>query len=231
MIKLAVFDMAGTTVADDNFVAKAFINAFSINGYDITEEHVNPLMGYKKIVAIKTVLEQLGEEYDEDLLNDIHTDFEDEMIEFYESDPAVRAINNAEDIFMLLKEKGVSIALNTGFPKSIADAIVDRLQWVERGLIDDYIASDEVENGRPDSSMIKELMLRAGVDDGNEVAKIGDTTVDVEEGKNAGCAYVIAVTTGAATRSQLEEFQPTHIIDSLSELMDILQPVSHANQE
>ena len=231
MIKLAVFDMAGTTVADDNFVAKAFINAFAINGYDITEEQVNPLMGYKKIVAIKTVLDQLGEEYDDELLEDIHTDFEDEMIEFYESDPAVKAIKNAEDVFMQLKEKGVSIALNTGFPKSIADAIVDRLQWVDRGLIDDYIASDEVENGRPDPSMIKELMLRAGIDDSKDVVKIGDTTVDIEEGKNAGCAYVIAVTSGAATRSQLEEFQPTHIIDDLSELMDILQLVSHANQE
>lgn len=231
MIKLAVFDIAGTTVADDNFVAKAFKNAFSINGYDITEEQVNPLMGYKKIEAIKTVLDQLGEEYDDELLEDIHTDFEDEMIEFYESDPAVRAIKNAENIFMQLKEKGVSIALNTGFPKSIADAIINRLQWTERGLIDDYIASDEVENGRPDPSMIKELMLRAGVENSKDVAKIGDTTVDIEEGKNAGCAYVIAVTTGASTRNQLEEFQPTHIIDNLSELINILQPVSYANQE
>ncbi len=215
--------MAGTTVTDDNFVAKAFINAFSINGYDITEEQVNPLMGYKKIVAIKTVMEQLGEEYDDDLLNDIHSDFEDDMMEFYESDPAVSAINNAENIFMQLKKKGVSIALNTGFPKSIADAIVDRLEWMERGLIDDYIASDEVEEGRPGSAMIKELMLRAGITDSKEVVKIGDTTVDIEEGINAGCAYVIGVTTGAASRSQLAEYHPTHIIDDLSELTAILQ--------
>lgn len=223
MIKLAVFDMAGTTVADDNFVAKAFKNAFAINGYDITEEQVNPLMGYKKILAIKTVLDQLGEEYDQDLLNDIHIDFEGEMIEFYSLDPHVKAIKNAEKIFRELKESGIYIALNTGFPKSIADAIVDRLQWVERGLIDDYIASDEVAEGRPNPSMIKELMLRAGVGNSEEVIKIGDTTVDIEEGKNAGCAYVIAVTTGAATRDQLAAYGPTHIIDDLSELTNILQ--------
>lgn len=215
--------MAGTTVTDNNFVAKAFKNAFSIHGYDVTEEQINPLMGYKKIAAIKTVMDQLGEEYDEELLNDIHTDFEDEMIEFYQSDPAVSAINNVEDVFMQLKEKGVNIALNTGFPKSIADAIVDRLQWVERGLIDDYIASDEVEEGRPNPSMINELMLRSGVTDSKDVVKIGDTTVDIEEGINAGCAYVIAVTTGAATRNQLADYHPTHIIDDLSELTAILQ--------
>ena len=215
--------MAGTTVTDNNFVAKAFKNAFSIHGYDVTEEQINPLMGYKKIAAIKTVMDQLGEEYDEELLNDIHTDFEDEMIEFYQSDPAVSAINNVEDVFMQLKEKGVNIALNTGFPKSIADAIVDRLQWVERGLIDDYIASDEVEEGRPNPSMINELMIRSGVTDSKDVVKIGDTTVDIEEGINAGCAYVIAVTTGAATRNQLADYHPTHIIDDLSELTAILQ--------
>jgi phosphonatase-like hydrolase len=226
MIKLAVFDMAGTTVADEGFVSKALKNAFFINGYEITEEQVNPLMGYKKIVAIKTLLEQMGEEYDDELLEDIHSDFENEMIAFYESSPSVRAIRNAEAAFLQLKEKGACIALNTGFPKSIAYAIVNRLQWIERGLIDDYIASDEVEEGRPSSLMIKELMLRAGVEDSNDVIKIGDTTVDIEEGKNAGCSIVVAVTTGATSRSELEEYHPTHIIDDLSELTAILYGIN-----
>ncbi|MEI9912070.1 MAG: HAD hydrolase-like protein [Bacteroidota bacterium] len=48
--------------------------------------------------------------------------------------------------------------------------------------------------------------------------KIGDTEVDVNEGRNAGCAIVVAVTTGAFTRSQLEPYAPDHIINNLSEL-------------
>ena len=43
--RLAVFDMAGTTVADDNAVGIAFQQAFSNNGYEIILEDVNPLMG------------------------------------------------------------------------------------------------------------------------------------------------------------------------------------------
>jgi phosphonatase-like hydrolase len=222
MIKLVVFDMAGTTVADDNFVGKAFQNAFSINGYEVYPSQVNPLMGYKKIDAIKIVLDELGEEYTMDTVQDIHTDFVKEMIDFYEYDPAVKPMKNTEDIFQQLKEKGILIALNTGFPKSIADAIIHRLQWKQKGLVDDYIASDEVEEGRPNPFMMEELMRRAGVADAMAVAKIGDTTVDIEEGKNAGCGYVIAVTTGAATRSELEAHYPTHIIDDLSELIPLL---------
>jgi phosphoglycolate phosphatase-like HAD superfamily hydrolase len=61
-------------------------------------------------------------------------------------------------------------------------------------------------------------MQRAGITDPKEVMKIGDTEVDVNEGRNAGCSLVIAVTTGAFTKMQLEEYHPDHIIDDLSQL-------------
>jgi phosphoglycolate phosphatase-like HAD superfamily hydrolase len=50
------------------------------------------------------------------------------------------------------------------------------------------------------------------------VVKVGDTEVDVLEGRNAQCGKVIAVTTGAYTRAQLEQYSPDHIIDSLEQL-------------
>jgi phosphoglycolate phosphatase-like HAD superfamily hydrolase len=85
-------------------------------------------------------------------------------------------------------------------------------------LIDDYIASDEVKAGRPQPFMIQTLMKRAGITDAREVIKIGDTEVDVNEGRNAGCSLVIAVTTGAFTKEQLSAYHPDHIIDDLSQL-------------
>ncbi len=132
-------------------------------------------------------------------------------------------MTGAEDIFHYLKERGVRIVLNTGFSHVIAESIVSRFQWMEKGLIDDYIGSDEVEMGRPYAFMIKELMQRNGIDNPQLVAKIGDTTVDVEEGINAGCKYVIAVTTGVCSEVDLLEKNPTHIIHHLSELPAILQ--------
>jgi len=57
-IRLAVFDMAGTTVADDNHVARAFQEAFRRNGIEIEQEAANPLMGYHKPLAIQMLLEQ-----------------------------------------------------------------------------------------------------------------------------------------------------------------------------
>jgi len=222
-IKLAVFDMAGTTVSDNNDVAKAFQKAFAENGINITEESVNPLMGYHKPFAIQMMLEKLAVDFDAALIKKIHTDFENEMIDFYESAPEVKPMAGVEEIFEQLKEKGIRIALNTGFSKNIAETIVNRFQWKERALVDDFIGSDEVEMGRPYSFMINQLMFNANVDDPLLVAKIGDTAVDIEEGQNAGCRYVVAVTTGAYTKEDLQKMNPTHIVDHLSELPAIFK--------
>jgi phosphonatase-like hydrolase len=218
-IRLAVFDIAGTTVADDHAVATAFRHAFESYGYkDVSEEDVKPLMGYKKPIAIRMVLDKLGVDEDLALIEDIHDEFVTEMMDHYEYSPDVKPMKQAENVFLQLKEKGIKIALNTGFSRDIADVIVSRLQWKERGLIDDYIASDEVKAGRPHPFMIETLMQRAGITDAKEVIKIGDTEVDVNEGRNAGCSMVIAVTTGAFTKEQLSAYHPDHIIDDLSQL-------------
>jgi phosphonatase-like hydrolase len=222
-IRLVVFDMAGTTVADDNNVAHAFQEAFRKNGIEIELEAANPLMGYHKPLAIQMLLEKSGIEFDEEFIDKIHDDFEGEMIDFYEYDSAVKPISGAEDVFEKLKERGIRIALNTGFSRSIADTIVHRFQWKEKGLVDDVIGSNEVEKGRPYPFMIGKLMERAGILDPAEVAKIGDTTVDIQEGINAGCTYVVAVTTGACERDELEKMHPTHIINHLSEIPAILK--------
>jgi phosphonatase-like hydrolase len=218
MVKLAIFDLAGTTVEDNNAVASAFRKAFEWYGYTVSEEDIKPLMGYKKPVAIKAMLEKMGVEPGEDLVRDIHREFEIEMMDHYEYSPDVRPVIDAEDVMLALKEKGIRIALNTGFSRTIADTILNRFQWIEKGIADDYIASDEVAEGRPQAYMIETLMQRAGIEDPKEVVKIGDTEADVNEGRNAGCALVIAVTTGAFRKDQLEAYSPDYIINTLSEL-------------
>lgn len=221
-VKLVVFDIAGTTVTDDGYVAHAFKNAFTKSGYPITLEDTHPYMGVKKIIAVKMMLEKLGLKFSEANAEKIHSDFVNEMTEFYEYDASIKPFSDTEEVFEELKERGVVIALNTGFPKVIADTIVNRFLWKEKKLVDDYIASDEVEDGRPSPLMINELMRRNDITDPAEVAKVGDTFVDIEEGKNAGCGFIISVTTGSGSREELETYGPTHIIDNLTQVLTIL---------
>lgn len=213
--------MAGTTVSDDDAVANAFQNAFSLHGFEIELDEVKPLMGHKKTYAIARVLESFNVT-DHGMVDAIHSDFVNEMVDHYQNAPEVKPAPQAEDILLWLKERGIRVAMNTGFPRQIADAIIERFQWKDKNLVDDYIASDEVESGRPYPYMIERLMKSGGIDDARDVVKVGDTEVDINEGRNAGCGLVVAITSGAFTREQLQQYNPDHVIDNLSELQHII---------
>src|SRR5262249_39530392 len=145
-------------------------------------------------------------------LEAIHADFVRRSLEFYASDPSVHEVPGACRTFDRLRSSGVRVALNTGFSRSISDAILGRLRWGER--IDATTASDGVDRGRPHPDMIRELMRRLGVWDTSRVAKVGDPPADLEEGHNAGCALIVGVTSGTHSRSELEPFPHTHLVES-----------------
>ncbi|MDB5145520.1 MAG: family hydrolase [Mucilaginibacter sp.] len=225
-IKLVVFDIAGTTVKDDHNVSKAFQAALKKYNYEVPLGMINPLMGYEKNQAITQMLHL--HEADEssitiELVNDIHREFVKQMIHFYQFEPGIEPLPHVEETFAALHNLGIQVGINTGFSKDIAETVVNRLQWREKGLIDYLVGSDEVELGRPHPYMIQKMMHEAGITDPLEIAKVGDTEVDVREGQNAGCRYVIGVTTGIFTREELESYHPTHIIDDIAQVLDIIK--------
>jgi phosphonatase-like hydrolase len=225
-VQLVVFDIAGTTVRDNGSVAEAFLSAFRDFGFTMPVEEIKKVMGFRKMDAIVLLLEKFApEKKDDDILIDrIHTRFIDTMIEFYRNDDTLAPFPNAESVFSALKARGIKIALNTGFTRSITDTILHRLRWDERSpLIDRVICSDEVAHGRPHPDMIKALMEEFNIVSPDGVLKVGDTEVDVEEGRNAACGTVVSVTTGAYTRHQLSSYGPDFIIDDLEELLPIIE--------
>lgn len=221
-IQLVVFDIAGTTVRDTGNVAKAFIDAFNEFNIDVPVATVNQVMGFRKIDAIRMLLP--GE--NSLLAEKIHEVFIRNMIALYESDTDLRPLPQVEAIFQQLKQQGIKIALNTGFTRPVTNTILQRLQWNVPETIDMVVCSDEVPEGRPQPFMIKAIMQQMEITDSRAVVKVGDTKVDVEEGRNAACGLVISVTTGAYTRSELELYKPDHIIDGMGELPALIEALS-----
>ena len=224
-IELVVFDMAGTTVKDKNYVGVAFQNAMDKYGYLVAIENINPIMGYEKPLAIKMMLDK----YEPDrlkitakLINSIHSEFVASMLKFYETSHDIVPLPHVEETFLKLREAGIKVALDTGFSRDIADVIIGRLGWEDK--IDFLVASDEVEHGRPYPDMIEKIKVALKIESSDVIAKVGDTEVDINEGINSGCKYVIGITTGAFTREQLVPYNPTHIIDDISEVLQIVLP-------
>ena len=228
-IQLVVFDIAGTTVRDNGNVAQAFIAAFREFGFTMPPAEVKKVMGFRKIDAIALLLEKFAPAHkgNELLIDRIHTRFIDTMIAYYRDDSELAPMPHAEELFASLRERGIRVALNTGFTRSITDTILHRLRWDDRSeLIDKTICSDEVAHGRPHPDMIKSLIGDLDIASANCVLKIGDTEVDVKEGRNAACGTVVSVTTGAYTREQLKAYHPDFIIDDLNELLPIIEMAS-----
>ena len=225
-IKLVVFDIAGTTVKDHGEIANAFKTAMKEKGYEVPVEKINPLMGYKKPEAIKMMLDEYeadAAKVSVDYINSIHERFIQLMVEYYTTTDQLQALPHAENMFAYLKERGVKIGLDTGFSNDITDVIIERLGWLKNGTVDYVVSSNQVAAGRPQPFMIQKMMQSAGIDDAKQVVKLGDTEVDINEGKNAGCLYSIAVTTGAFTKEALMPYNPDFIIDDLNELIEILE--------
>lgn len=223
--KMVVFDIAGTTVKDKGNIAETFQQAFQEYGIEVAVDEVNKVMGWRKIDAVKSLLElyRPGATTEQpELVEKIHDAFTKNMVTFYENDTELVPLPFAEDLFSSLRNSGVKVCLNTGFTDIITQTILVRLGWGKGKMIDDFISSDQVAEGRPHAYMIKEMMKRNGITDTASVVKVGDTEVDVLEGRAALCGKVIAVTTGAYTREQLVTYRPDYIIDSLSELIPLL---------
>lgn len=219
--ELVVLDMAGTTIHDGDAVNRCLSDAILAAGLTVTRDEVNACMGLPKPVAIQILLEQKAGHAPHEHVMEIHADFRARMIDHYRHSPEVRPVTGAEHVLRLLRAAGIRVALDTGFDRQIADAILQRLQWGPE-LLDTTVTSDEVPRGRPHPDLVLTAMQRTGVTEARRVAKVGDTPADLQEGHAAGCGWIIGVTGGSHTRAELEPYPHTHLIHSVADLPAIL---------
>ncbi len=218
---MIVFDMAGTTVDEDNIVYKTLRKVINQAGFDFQLEEVIAYgAGKEKFQAIKDIT-GLKDTNDEKAYL-IHQAFKQELKNAYQH-LAISAQPGAIELFKTLKENGILVVLNTGFNKDTAEFILNKLDWKNGKEIDFLITASDVKNNRPFPDMILKAMDHFNIMDPKEVVKIGDSKVDIKEGQNAACLLSIGITTGAQSRDEMRKANPDYIIDSLEELFPILQ--------
>ncbi len=217
-IKMVVFDMAGTTVDEQNVVYKTLHKALNANGVTVDLNTVLKIgAGKEKHQAIKDVLvefkpSKLGES------EVIFTEFKKMLDEAYEN-LEVKPIKGVENVLLSLRQKGIIVVLNTGYNRQVAEKLLDKLKWDKNIHYDMLLTASDVEKGRPHPEMIQKAMKTFNITDASFVLKAGDSAIDIEEGKNANCGVTIGVLSGAQAREQLEAQQPDYILLSLNELV------------
>jgi phosphonatase-like hydrolase len=223
MIRMVIFDMAGTTVDENNIVYKTLQKTINKSGFDFSLEQVLAVgAGKEKLTAIKDIIQsQNGDVCSEQMADKIYSAFIGELTDAYNRHQ-LKPQPGAEALFKALKEKQITVILNTGYNKTTAHTILQKLGWHTGVQIDALITADDVTSSRPSPDMIFLAMQQFGIDDAGEVIKVGDSIIDIEEGKNAGCYLSIGITTGAHTHEQLAAANPDKIIAQLADLLPII---------
>ncbi|HRK26141.1 MAG TPA: phosphonatase-like hydrolase [Chitinophagales bacterium] len=222
MIKLVVFDMAGTTINEHNVVYKTLHSVINQNGYTFTLNQVlEQGAGKEKKQAIADTLSLHNKPVKPEETDALYAQFLAALNDAY-LHMEVTPMPGTEELFAYLRSKKIGIVLNTGYNRPTAELLLAKLNWQQGIHFDHLITASDVPRSRPFPDMIWLAMQYHQLTNPLNVTKIGDSTVDIEEGIQAGCGLTIGITTGAHTRLQLLQAKPTAVIDHLSELMNMM---------
>lgn len=223
-IQLVLFDMAGTTVDDvvdgSPLVIAAFRAAFRAHGgVEVSFEQANAVRGYEKKDALRRlVCSTRGISEDTVEASEVDALYAAFKVEL---DNLTNTLNTeivgTTATFLELQRRGIKVCVGSGFPDSTVQAIVKNMGW----KVDAAFSSEDLGAGRPDPVMVFAAMEHCGITDVSKVVKVGDTAVDVEEGRRAG-VLTVSVLTGTQSREKLEACGPDYIIDSVADFPKLL---------
>lgn len=193
-IKAVVLDWAGTTVDYGSWAPTAvFMRLFLDQGVVIGTEDARTGMGLMKkdhleaILARPAVAKAWRKEHgvpasDADVDNLFHN-FVPMQISILKE--YAQPIPGLSDVIAALHGRNIKIGSTTGYTREMMDILASEAE--KRGYTPDCIVCpDEVPAGRPYPWMCYQNAIQLGVFPMQAMAKVGDTLVDIDEGKNAG---------------------------------------------
>ncbi|GAB3251199.1 phosphonatase-like hydrolase [Larkinella harenae] len=234
--QLVVFDMAGTTVRDQHEVERCFAQAASQTDLTVSDERILAMQGLSKRFVFETLWrEQVDGATPNELKEKVDQSYQlfTEILENHYRTQPVYPTEGCLEAFAFLRENHIKIALTTGFYRKVTNIILEKLGWLD-GLNEHYvgtdqtviqasIASDEVDQGRPQPFMIQKAMRLLGVTDPKRVVNLGDTPSDLLSGQAAGVGLNLGVVNGTHSHSQLEPHPHNHLLASLRDLPALIQ--------
>jgi phosphoglycolate phosphatase len=212
--KLAVLDMAGTTITDDGVVERGIEEALRRCGLaPVSPADLRPLRGMAK----RDMFARLAP--DEPTAEALHGIFTG-LIMSAVSAGALRPRPGAKKTLTELRERGFKTCLMTGFDRDVQSALLRQLGWDD--YVDVAVTPSAALRGRPSPDLILHAMLALHVDDVHDVVVAGDTTNDLLAGTRAGAGQVIGVLGGAHGKHLLSSVPHTAIVDSVLDILTLI---------
>lgn len=210
-VKCIVFDADGTLLNSRELIVEAYQH--------IAREHGLPEPSAQDVrdqlamsLTIPQILENLFPGHDSAELLETNTKF---MGARHLEMPAYEGLH---DLLRALEAVGLKMAIFTGGGKAIQDILNNHS--VSR-YFSSVVYADRLAKAKPDPEGFLLAVSESGVLPG-EAIMVGDSKNDILSGKNGKALATVGITHGNGSREQLEAAGADYIIDSLSELPDIL---------
>ncbi|AKP67003.1 phosphonoacetaldehyde hydrolase [Companilactobacillus ginsenosidimutans] len=261
MIEAVIFDWAGTTVDYGSLApVVAFKAAFNTKSIYPTDEEIRQFMGMSKwdhigeMLQLPTIRQQWEDEYGElpteDDRKELYTMFESALMAHLVKQTELKP--HLLDTIDFLEDSGIQYATTTGYTPEMMDAVQRGASNL--GYKPDIVltSADVNNNGRPAPDMIEKILFELGEIKPEEALKVGDTIVDIEEGRNAG-VQTVGIIDGsslmglnesdfnnltedereavrAEVRQQFETVDADYIINDLSELPEVIKSLNQLKE-
>ena len=211
-ISLLVFDMAGTLIQEHGFVYKSMFRILQSMDCAVDVKDISRWKGRgKQEVLSEVIARTYPVERREKMLLIASERLHERLKAEYTADNISMIRPHAINTLQRIRQRGVKVALNTGYPRDIQEQIINELNLDE--CIDSRVSSDCVLNSRPHPAMIHRIMDELNIPNIEHVGKVGDTVIDMQEGRNAGCGLVLGVLSGGTPSKDLSPYSHAVISD------------------
>lgn len=256
-VKGVIFDISGTVLDyGSRGPVIAFIEFFRRHAVEVTEEEARRPMGKHKIDHILAMLDDPsiadrwrsanGKLPSSSEMDQFYRQFTEVQIEVLGEYCDV--IPGVAEVVDQLRSRGIKIANTTGFDFGMLQDLVPaaKLGGYQPDL---WVTPDLVGRGRPAPWMIFHAAKELDIYPMSSIIKVGDTPADIEEAHNAGVWSVAVIRSGnevglseadllaltedqreeklSAARDRLASFKPHYLIDTVADLMPVIDQVSN----
>lgn len=216
MKRLVIFDLDGTllnTIAD---LAQSTNHALQSLGYPVHDLKAYPQMVGNGINKLFERALPEGEKSEANVLRMRAT-----FIPYYNVHNAdlSRPYPGIPELLQTLQRRGVGIAVASNKYQEATSRLIEHYFPELRFVA--VLGQREGIPVKPDPGIVSDILKAAGHVDRSEVLYVGDSGVDMQTALNAG-VEACGVTWGFRPRTELEVFNPPHIVDHPQEILPLI---------
>ncbi|MBN1354230.1 MAG: HAD-IA family hydrolase [Candidatus Omnitrophica bacterium] len=212
-VKLMLFDLDGTLVDSKKDITDAVNHA--LNEVGLEQKDPDEISSYIGTGVKDLISKSLGEKADKTIFDKVLSAFEKYFAEHYADNS--RLYEGVREMLEYFKDKEKAIVTNRNY----IYAVLTMKKLGIYGFFKKIIGGDNFRCAKPSSCPIENVITDISAEKEN-IIMIGDMSIDVISGKNAG-VLTCAVTYGIGKKEDILRAGPDFVIDNISALKDIIE--------